>query len=598
MSRDFQGLPKELLAPHPVLRLPDRETVKSWLARGEAGRAHLEKVLRDRAELIHLERYNPLEHGFEPETYKKARELLQDADELLLNGANREGKTNFAAKFSVEHLVETPDRIAAFLHSSERSSKDQQQPVIFSMLPPEIRALGLRGVRSKRGTYIQYTRANGFTGEKFILPNTSMGLFFNYKQDVGVMEGYRLTLVWFDELVPLAFLDALTFRLAQGERLIILITFTPVRGYTPVVARYVAGAKVIETRPAALLPPDVVHVKGCPKGHMPYVLQPRRPRSKVLFFHWGQNPYGASKEVQKKLEGANSQIVKMRAYGWADKLVSSAFPKFGQAHIITRKRFNEEISKGAGTWYCATDPRPGKNWFIKWYFVSPVWGPIVHREWPDARRYGEWALPPAEASDDDVARKNDWRPGPAQRLEAGRGLSAYKALILETEGWRYDTEKEIWVHDAGDYGAGVERVHRRVMDPRFAGSEVPSQEEGQTIIEMLAEKGHRDSQGRIIPAMEWEAAPASAVLGAGSALEMIVDAMDYDEKADVTPFNCPHWYVVEDCEHSILAYTEFSTAGTPRNALKDVIDPDRYFIKSDCDYVEPNSMQVRGGGHW
>ncbi len=593
----LEGIPKDLLAPHPVLKLPSRAAVQAWLAKGDEGRAHLEKILKDRAELIHLERHDPLRHGFEPETYAKARELLANVDELLLNGANREGKTNFAGKFSVEHLTEAPDRCAAFLHSSERSSKDQQQPVIFSFLPPDIRALGLRGIRSKRGTYVQYTRANGFTGEKFILPNTSMGLFFNYKQDVGVLEGYRLTLVWFDELVPLAFLDALTYRLSQGERLIILITFTPVRGYTPVVARYVAGAKIIETRPAALLPPDAVHVKGCPRGHMPYVMEPRRPRSRVLFFHWGQNPYGASREVQKKLEGANSSVVKMRAYGWVDKLASSAFAKFGQPHIITRKKFLE-IAKGPGTWYCSTDPRPGKNWFIKWYFVSPEWGPIVHREWPDCRRYGEWALPPADASDDEVARKNDWRPGPAQRLEAGRGIAAYKALILEAEGWTYDEKDKTWKHTAGDYGAGVERVHRRVMDPRFAGSEVPSQEEGQTIIEMMAESGHKDPKGRVIPAMEWEAAPASSVHGAGSALEMIVDAMDYDEKAEISPLNCPHWYVVEDCEHSVVAYQEFSDAGTPKNALKDIIDPDRYFVKSDCDFVQPGSMKMKRGGYF
>lgn len=598
MISNVDSIPKELLAPHPTLPLPTRAVVRAYMARGEAGMAELEKILKDRAELIHLERFNPLRHGFEPETYKKARVLLQDVDELLLMGANREGKTNFAGKFSVEHLVDVPDRCAAFLHSSERSSKDQQQPVIFSFLPPEIRELGLRGIRSKRGTYIQYTRANGFTGEKFILPNTSMGLFFNYKQDVGVLEGYRLTLVWFDELVPLAFLDALTYRLSQGERLIILITFTPVRGYTPVVARYVAGAKILETRPAALLAPDAVHVKGAPAGHMPTVLQPRRPRSKVLFFHWGQNPYGASREVQKKLEGANSSVVKMRAYGWADKLASSAFAKFGSAHVVTRKRFDEEISKGPGTWYCASDPRPGKNWFIKWYFVSPVFGPFVHREWPDCRRYGEWALPPADASDDEVARKNDWRPGPAQRLEAGRGMAAYRALILEAEGWVYNVEKKEWIHSAGDYGAGVEKVYRRVMDPRFGGSEVPSQEEGQTVVEMMAESGKRDPQGRIVPPMEWEPAPATAVHGSGSALEMIVDAMDYDEKAEITPLNCPRWYVVDDCEHSILAYREFSDAGTPKNALKDIVDPDRYFVKAGCDYVQPHSMKVRGGGHW
>lgn len=597
MDAGFEDLPKEWLQPHPVLPLPTRQQVQAWMARGDEGRLHLETTLRERAELISLERTDPLRYGFEPETYKKVRELLKDYDEVLLNGANREGKTNCAAKLGVEHLVDAPpgsERIAAFLHSSDRTSIDQQQPVIFSFLPPDLRQLALRGVQLKSGTYLKYSRAQGFSNDKFILPNRSMGLFFNYKQDVGVMEGYRLTWVWFDELVPLAFLEALTFRLSQGERLVIVITFTPVRGYTPVVARYVAGARILETRPAALLPPTMVHVKGCPPGHMPYVMHSRRSRSAVLFFHWGQNPYGASREVQKKLEGAKLPVIKMRAYGYAEKLVTSAFPKFSEkVHVIPTEKFWREIFPRGGTWYLSSDPRPSRNWFIKWYFVTPQNWRIVVREWPDYARYGEWALPPADSNDAEESRKNDWRPGPAQRLEAGRGFASYKSLILETEGWTYDSDKKIWVASDRTW-----RPDRRLMDPRFGGSDVPSQEEGQTPIEMMDEAGDLDTKGRKMPAMTWEAAPASAVHGAGSALDMIVTAMDYDEEQPVTPLNCPKWYVLDTCEHSILAYQEFSNAGTDKNALKDIVDCDRYFEKAECDYKSPGSMKVKGGGSW
>lgn len=596
MDAALHDFPKDWLQPHPVLPLPTRQQVAAWTALGDAGLQHLQKTLKERAELIALERSDPLRYGFEPETYKKVRELLSQYDEVLLSGANREGKTDCAAKLCVEHLVDAPSgsqRQAAFLHSSDRTSIDQQQPVIFSKLPPELRALALRGVQLKSGTYLKYGRAQGFANDKIILPNGSMGLFFNYKQDVGVMEGYRLTWVWFDELVPLAFLDALTFRLSQGERLVILITFTPVRGYTPVVARYVAGAKIIETRPAALLSPTTVHVKGCPPGHMPYVMQSRRPRSVAVFFHWGQNPFGASKEVQKKLEGAKGPVIKMRAYGYAEKLVTSAFPKFSEkVHVVSKEKF-AAIVKAGGTRYLAADPRPSRNWFLKWYFVTPEGYRIVYREWPDYQRFGEWALPPADSNDAEESRKNDWRPGPAQRLEAGKGFASYKSLILKTEGWSYDPEKKQWIA-----GPHTERIERRLMDPRFGGSEVPSQDEGQTPIEMMDEAGDKDTAGRVMPSMAWEAAPASAVHGVGSALDMIVTAMDYDETTEVTVLNCPRWYMVEGCEHSLLAYQEFSNAGTEKNALKDIVDCDRYFEKADCDYRAPGSMKVRGGGHW
>jgi phage terminase large subunit-like protein len=586
------SIPKELLQPHPVLPLPTRQAVQAWLQQGDAGRLHLENLLRERAEKINLERLDPLRHSFEPETYAKVRELLGTYDEVLLNGANREGKTHCAGKLSVEHLVDAPnrsERTAAFLHSSDRTSIDQQQPVIFQFLPPNLRDLALRGVQLKAGTYLKYSRAGGFANDKFILPNGAMGLFFNYKQDVGVMEGYKLSWVWFDELVPLAFLDALTYRLGQGERLIIVITFTPVRGYTPVVARYIAGAKILETRPATLLPPNQVHVKGCPPGHMPYVMQSRRPRSAVMFFHWGQNPFGASREVQKKLEGAKGPVIKIRAYGYAEKLTANAFPKFSEkVHVISSKRFWDDIYPKGGTWYLGSDPRPSRNWFFKWYFVTPMGWTIVVREWPDFARYGEWAIPPADSNDAEESRKNDWRPGPAQRIEAGRGFAAYKSLLLEQEGWSYDIAKKVWVKSDKTWS-----IERRVMDPRFGGSEVPSQEEGQTPIEMMDTAGDCDPLGRVMPAMAWEQAPASAVHGAGSALDMIVTAMDYNEQAEISVLNCPRWYVVDECQHSILAYQEFSSSGTEKNALKDPVDCDRYFIKADCGYVGATTMKMK-----
>jgi hypothetical protein len=136
------------------------------------------------------------------------------------------------------------------------------------------------------------------------------------------------------------------------------------------------------------------------------------------------------------------------------------------------------------------------------------------------------------------------------------------------------------------------------MDPRFGGSPVPGQDEGTTAIEMMAEDGTKDPLGRVMPAMEWEQAPASAVHGAGSATDMITTAMDYNEKDEISVLNCPSWYVVDDCQHSILAYQEYTNAGTDKNALKDPVDADRYFIKADCEYISPGSMRVRvpGGG--
>lgn len=597
MSDGLEGIPQDWLQPHPVLPLPARQQVAAWLAMGEPGRAHLEKALRDRAELIQREREDPIHYGYQPEPFLEVREQLLTHDEVFMSGQNRGGKTRCAAGLVVEDLYNNPNKHWLCFDTSEKTSIDKQQKAIFEMFPPAWKRLAKReGNAKKKGdVYLSYNTAGGFTNFKAVFPNKSQISFGNYKQDVTIYEGYEIDGVWFDENAPLAFIDAMAFRIGRGRRMILLFTYTPVAGGAPVftaaVQRFLAGATILKTRRASLLPENMVHVKGCPPGHMPYVMQCRNPKAAVVFFHWGTNPYGANDEVRGKIENQPLPIVRVRAYGWVDKLVQSAFPKFNKdAHVITRKRFNEIVEKHGGTRYVSADPRPGRNWFIKWYLVTPQGWVIVYREWPDLPRYGEWALTP---SDDGRAVRVDWRPGPAQRTEAGRGLAAYKALLLETEGWEYDGAKEEWVKTPK-----TEIVHRRLMDPRFGGSEVPSQEEGETIIEMMAADDTRDPLGRKMPAMDWEQAPASSVHGAGSALEMVNNLMDYRDSEPITPLNCPRWFAVEDCHHSILAYQEFTNAGSEKDALKDPVDCDRYFAKAECGYVAPQAMKVKRGGYW
>lgn len=587
MSEGF-SIPAELLKADPVLPLPTREQV--WVAAKSNKLPELEQALRNRAEAIALRSSDPLRYGYEPPTFKQARDLVAEFDELLLQGGNREGKTNFAAKFCVETLVSEPGAIVAFFHSSETSSRNQQQPVVFSFLPPEWRAIAQKATRAankKADTYLSYSKGTGFTGNQFILPNGSMGLFFNYKQDVGVMEGYAFRLVWFDELVPPAFLEALAFRLDPSVRLVVLTTFTPVRGYTQVVANYIAGGRVVKTLPAGLLAADKVHVPGCPPGHMPYVMQGRRPKSAVLFFHNGSNPFGAAKKVREKLVGATAQTIMIRAYGWASKQIAGVFAKFTpEAHVVKRARW-AELAKGAGTRYCVTDPRPGANWFIKWYFVTPEGATIVYREWPDKARFGEWALPPTDGTDGRLGRT--WRTGPAMYDGAGRGIIAYKELILKAEGWRWDEEKGAWDD------TGAEKIERRLIDPRMGGAEIPSVEEGTSLIAMMDEE-QRNGRGQVVgPSMMWEPAPGGDV---GAGVEMIANKMDYDEGRAVDALNAPAWFVVEDCEQSILAYQEYTNAGGEKDALKDILDCDRYFVTDDCDYVAPNAMRMRSGGYY
>lgn len=565
---------------HPILRTPTVPEVQALRAKHGPDQAAqlLGEIHRRREEAIVLEKHDPLRHGHEPETFLKARQLLEKFDEIYLMGANREGKTWFAVKYAVEQLVQQPGQVWAFFHSSEQSSIRQQQSKVHQFLPPEWRDVGKVGSE----VYVKYTKQNGFSGGQFILPNGSIGMFFNYKQDPDVLEGYALDGVWFDELVPLEFLETMAFRLDKDRRLRLLITFTAKKGYTPTVARALAGARIVETRPAPLLLANVRHVPHCPLGHMPYVMHCQNPRAAVLFFHTGLNPYGATNEVKRELEGKPVQTVKIRAYGWADKLVQNAFPKYGAPHQITRARW-EQIAKAGITRYCVADPGGTKNWFIKWYGVTPQGWTIVYREWPDRHRYDEWALHPASAE------KLDWRPGPAQRTEAGRGMAEYRRLILELEGAHWDEKARTW--DV----TKAETICRRLIDPRMGGTHVPSQDEGTSIIDLMAEPiDDRDGTQRV-PAMFWEQAPASHIQ---ESVQMLHDAMDYDDARPIDVTNCPTWYVVDDLLQSDLAYREFTGLGTEKDALKDIIDPDRYFIKADLGHVAPELFRIRGLTHY
>src|SRR5579863_1692600 len=71
----------------------------------EAAAAELSTVHERRETGIRMAKEDPLRYGYEPETFALARELLGRCDEVLLSGAQREGKTECAAKVVMEELT-------------------------------------------------------------------------------------------------------------------------------------------------------------------------------------------------------------------------------------------------------------------------------------------------------------------------------------------------------------------------------------------------------------------------------------------------------------------------------------------------------------
>ena len=175
------------------------------------------------------------------------------------------------------------------------------------------------------------------------------------------------------------------------------------------------------------------------------------------------------------------------------------------------------------------------------HLVTPGGKTIVYREWPDVRRFGEWALSPAD-SEDGGGRRNDWRVGPAQRVGLLQGINEIKRMILEEEGWVWDAAKQAWD------GSHAEQIERRLIDPRLGAEGIPSMDEGTSIIDLMELEGH---DGRMVLApMFWEAAPASHV---SEGVGLLNEQMAFDGDRPVGPDNCPKWYVVDDLEQTLLA---------------------------------------------
>ena len=104
--------------PHPVLYSPTIEDIKRLV--NEHGAEETARRLQLREDKIVAEKCDPYRHGYEPEHWKTSDKLLIKHRELLINGGNRAGKTEYAAKRAINLLVafeasmcRTPRRMAS-----------------------------------------------------------------------------------------------------------------------------------------------------------------------------------------------------------------------------------------------------------------------------------------------------------------------------------------------------------------------------------------------------------------------------------------------------------------------------------------------------
>ena len=542
-SRLIEKVLKYKLTDHPTLPSPSAEQRLTMIE--NVGPEKVMELFIVRENRARAESEDPHRYGAELEAWKEADGLLNRFNELVGLGGNRAGKTEWAAKRMAQAFVGADlsgnvppwihDKISQrgvriwCLHTSSMTSIAMQQTVFYKYLPAE-----LKSTKRNNNIQISYTQKNGFSENTAVYMKNQIW-FLNYKQDIKVVEGGEVDYVWCDELVPQDWLDTLRYRLITRNGKLV-VTFTPVQGYTQTVKDYVNSAKITKWKESELLPNN--NVLGVPAGHMPYTAENIYGRHACVWFHSKLNPYNPWERMKQELRGKSTHELKIRAYGWADQTAGTEFPYFGEINIF-KKDVMELVPEGTN--YMAMDPAGARNWFMLWGRVDEddiLW---IYREWPD-QSYGEWALP---------SDKPDGRPGPAQRSGAGRGVNEYSELI-----WGMESQ-----------GDKREEIAERYIDPRTAGTETITKEGGITIVDLFTEA--------TVPLY----LHASAAVPVEERVILINDMLCYDrEQPLVKGRNHPKIMVHESCQNLIYSLREWTGADGQKGASKDPIDALGYLV--------------------
>lgn len=608
----------------PTQPMPD----EAWLASAASSRglAWVNQFHATREGIIASEVRDPLRFGWEAPPVKLVRALyggtyrpgmlgtvtetgrtlavdrILQADDLLFMAGNRTGKTQFGGRLTMETLTDADGRFVRCWSQNEERSITEQQRMVHLHLPPHLRGKKRIGNIGK----ISYQQATGFSERTLVLPHGHKGtatttagsqcIWMTYHQwrgDKTVAEGGEADLIWCDEEVPGELLDTLRFRTGT-RRMRLLVTFTPLQGYTDAVAQYLEGAEILETVPARrvvwdwwrqtwgwgewLLPEHQTLVKGCPPGHVPLVLKCATPGRYAVVCGTAWNPYIPLEDVIKKALDRPLETKLTRWFGWPNRRANKAFERFSQHHIVEPGRIPP--ARELRLWLFA-DPHGRRNWFLLWLGVDKDGNVWVLKEWPDSS-LGEWAVP---------GDKPDGAIGPAQRDGGGKSFDEYKRIILAAEGWSPDA-KGVW-----RAGADQWKIEDRRMDPRPAGTAVVSDGSERTYLDYMLAPVLNAEGATLVSGLDFVAAPGCDI-EEGTQLINDLLTMGWDDSQPVTPLNCPRCYVSSACENLIWSLKTWTGVDGEKGASKDPIDCLKAAAKMRIWELVPGMTVCSGGGSY
>jgi len=513
--------------PHKLLEIPSDEEI------AEMEPEELIELHRMREEAISNESKDKFRYGFKFENWGKLETQMETHSEALVMGGNRSSKTQAGAYFVVKAATENPNSmIFCFAQTAEVSIR-QQQSAVYDWLPLE-----LKSKQTSANTYISYSLKNGFTDNSLILPNGSQIVFKTYAafaNNPSILEGAELGSMYPNWLNIGAYLDeylgspdlinTLRFRLATRNSKM-LLTFTPIFGWTETVNQYLKGSKVLEKRSAELLGGEII----------PTILECKDVSATVHYFWSEDNPFGGYQRIKEALQGKTKSEIMVRAYGIPTKSATTRFPKFNTAiNVVTP----DQIPTKDITRYMVIDPAGSKNWFMCWIAVDESRTFWVYREWPGVN-VGDWA----------EWRDGKWRAGDGAKGQ-GYGIKDYVELIKEME--------------------GDEEIYERLIDPRLGAAKYQTADGSSSIMEDL-----NDQDMICIPA------PG---LDIDDGLQALISKMAWDHTKEPDSINRPHFYVSDECENIIKALAEYTGEDGLKEAWKDPVDTLRYAAIADIEHI-------------
>ena len=519
----------------------------------------IDALPQERAEMLsrliidqpNSEKEDPIEWGWTLPGWRRVMDRW-DKDKIhVILGGNRSSKSTLCSRLLVHLAQQIPEAEIRSLHVSEERSIADAQRYIWEALPARYK----RAKKKSTNHSLQYTQKNGFNSGKAILPPSTPGAergstisFNNYRQymaDPQIFEGWSAHAIHCDEEVSEAIFNTLLARLTDFSGRL-LLSFTTLQGYTPLINSLLKGAETVKTKYSSLLDRELPIEQ----------VSANWPDCRIYYFWSEMSPFVNANELIRTYSKQPLEVKLARLYGIPSKAVEGRFPKFNrEVNVIPHEKIPFIQNDGVPvTRYFVADPGGSKPWVCIWAGVMRDGSIYIYREFPDSTM-GQWALPHVNG-----VGKSVGKPGPAQR-PLGWGYNQYREHFEDLE--------------------NGEDIFERIVDPRMGAATVREKEGESNIITTMANLGF---VMRPAPGVEIE-----------SGIAKINDALSWNDTEDMTDDNKPKLFVSDRCDNTITCLLEYSGQSRAEH-FKDYPDCIRYLMVSGADHISPGSMVATGGG--